>query len=151
MAWTKVKSGGKADVAALTISEVTENNSSKELALSDVGEAGFFEIERIRIELAATATVGTRTLVCKLLSAADDVIHEVYMNANTKTASQSGVWELHPNADTTVTSPQYVNLIPGLSIFAGQKLLIEDSAAIDAAADDLIIHVTGKVRYAKAI
>jgi hypothetical protein len=151
MAWTKIKSGEKAEQSILTLSEVAENSSSKELEISDVGSAGFFELLGIRIEFTATATVGTRTLVAKILDDSDDVLHEIYINANTLTASQSGTWEMHDNAPTAVSSPQYVHLPRGLFIFSGQKLLIEDSAGIDAAADDMVLHVTGRATYAKAV
>jgi hypothetical protein len=151
MAWTKIKSGGKADVAILTLSEVTANDSSKELTITDVGSAGFFELMGVRIEFTATATVGTRTIVFQILSATDDVLHEMAIDANTVTAGNSGTWELHANAPTDVTTPQYVHMPYGMYIFSGQKLLIEDSAAIDAAADDMVLHVTGKAYYAKAV
>lgn len=152
MAWTKVKSGGKDEEIVLTLSEEAENSSSKELAISDVGEAGFFELLSVRLELTTTATVGTRTMVLQVLAEVDDdVLHEVAINANTLAASLSKTWEMHANADTTVTTPQYVHLPRGLFLFPGQKLLIEDSAAIDAAADDMVLHVTGKATYAKAV
>ena len=152
MTWTKIKSGGKADEAVLTLSEETEDSSSKEMAIADVGAAGFFELLSVRLEFTATTTVGTRTLVLKILAEVDDdVLHEVSIDANTITASQSKAWEMHANADRTVTVPQYVHLPRGLFVFPGQKLLIEDSAAIDAAADDMVLHVTGIATYAKAV
>lgn len=152
MVWTKIKSGGHADQAILTISELAADSSSKELLLSDVGSAGFFELLSVRLEFTATATVGTRTLVLQVLAELDDdVLHSVSIDANTITASQSKAWEMHANADRTVTVPQYVHLPRGLFLFPGQKLLIEDSATIDAAADDMVLHVTGKATYAKAV
>jgi hypothetical protein len=151
MAWTKVSTGPKGEVCVITLSEEAENDSSKELSISDVGTAGWLEIERIRVELSTSADVGNRTLAVQVLSSDDDVIHEVYVDGNPTAASSTQDWEFHPQADTTVTAPQYVNLIPGLCIFEGQKLLIEDSAAIAATADDMVVHVTGKVHYAKAI
>lgn len=152
MAWTKVKSGGKAEEVVLTLSEEAENSSSKELSISDIGEAGFFELLSVRLELTTTSTAGTRTMVLQVLAEVDDdVLHEVSINANTLTASSSKTWEMHANADTSVSSPQYVHLPRGLFIFPGQKLLIEDSAAIDASADDMVLHVTGKATYAKAV
>lgn len=151
MAWTKIKSGAKADESVLTLSEVVANDSSKELTIADVGDAGFFELLSVRIELTSTATVGNRTMVFKVLTTADDVLHEVAIDSNTLAASLSKVWEMHPNAPTDVTTPQYVHLPRGVYVFPGQKVLIEDSAAVDAAADDMVLHVTGKATYAKAV
>lgn len=152
MAWTKIKSGGKAGEVTLTLSEEAENSSSKELTMSDVGSAGFFEITNVRIELTTTATVGNRTVVLQIQATADsDVLHEVAIDSNTLAASSSKTWELHDNALTTVTTPQYVHLPKGLCLFPGRKLVIKDSAGIDPAADDMVLHVSGKATYAKAV
>lgn len=147
MAWTSTHGSAKDGASSsITLSEVVVDDSNKELVFdTDIGIGEYMEIQSIRIEITASATVGTRLMVLELLSAAGDVLREVVLDSNDIVASASGVWELAPLNDPAVTAPQYVRMAP-MSIHAGQKLRIRDSAAVDAAADDMIIHVHGITR-----
>lgn len=146
MAWTSTHGSARDGSTSIALSEVVVDDSNKELVFgTDVGVGKYMEVQSIRIEFTATVTVGTRLLVVELLSAADDVLRQVILDANSLTASQSRTWELAPLNDPAVTAPQYVRMAP-LAIHAGQKLRIRDSAAIDAAADDMVVHVHGIAR-----
>lgn len=148
MVWTATHGSSKKDgTSAVTLSEVAVNDSNKDLIFSsNVAVGQYLEVLSIRIEMTCTATVGTRTMVVELLSATDDILRTIVLDANTLTASQSRIWELAPDNDPAVTTPQYVRLAGKLLLHGEQKLSIRDSAAIDAAADDLVLHVHGLTR-----
>ena len=146
MAFTTLQSVAHRGTSIVTASDVALNDSSKTLLLTDFTGGAFFELLGIRIEITATATVGTRLMEVRIeATTGPDVLYEVIVVANTVVASASGEWQLAPGLDETQTGPQYVQMPPGLHVYAGQQLVIEDQAAIDAAADDMIVHVTGKL------
>ena len=151
MAWTEIAAASKNRIEKglmITLSEEAPNDISKDLTLADVTiEGDELELMAIRIEFIATATVGTRTITVELLDAADaDVIWQFIVVSNTVTAGVTKVWQFGRDVDEAVTSPQDVILPTGMTLHAGMLLRIADSAAIDAAADDMQIHVVGRVR-----
>ena len=148
MAWTSTKAGNKGPEIAILLSELATNDSSKDLLFADIGEGSHLELVAIRIELTTTATGGTRTMVCEVLTEADDVVYEMILDANTLGPSLSKTWQLGVEVDPAVTAPQYVVLPQGLALFPGQKLRIRDSAAIDPTADDMLLHVHGLLKNA---
>ncbi len=146
MAWTKEQSGSAGPELVVTLSEEAPDASSKTLLFSDVGVGAQMEILAIRIEFVATVTVGTRTMEVRIEQVTGpDILYQVILVLPTLTASQSRNWQLAPGIDEAVTAPQYVQMPSGLHIHEGQQLVIEDTAAIDAAADDMVIHVLGRV------
>lgn len=151
MAWTLTKAGSKSSEIAVLLSEVAVDDSNKDLIYgTDLPSFGsHMELVAVRIEFTATATVGTRTLVVEILTEANDLVYQIVLDNNTVTASASGTWQLGDGLDAAVTTPQYVHMPAGLVLFPGQKLRIRDSAAIDAAADDMVLHVQGLVQNAR--
>lgn len=145
MAWTETHASSHHGATAILLSELALNDSNKDLVFNtDIGIGVYLAVQSIRIELTTTATVGNRLMVVELLSATDDVLREVVLNANSVAESLSKTWELAPQNNPAITAPQYVRM-PPMTIHAGQKLRIRDSAAIDPAADDMVIHVHGLI------
>lgn len=146
MAWTETHASARDGATAITLSEIAPDDSNKDLVFSsDIRIENYLEVLSIRIELTTTATVGNRLMVLELLSSAGDVLREVILDANSLAASLSRTWELAPLNDPAVTAPQYVQMAP-MTLYGGQILRIRDSAAVDAAADDMVIHVHGLAR-----
>ncbi len=142
MAFTTTTSAKYRGSSIVTVSDIGLNDSSKTLLLSDLdANVVYAELLAVRIELTNTATVGNRIMEVRVeLTTGPDVLYDVAIAANSLAASLSRTWQLAPAVDEAITSPQQVQIAQGLYLFAGQQLVIEDSAAIDAAADDMIVH-----------
>ena len=146
MAFTLTDSALHVGASIVALSDVALNDSSKILLLADAGtNVAFLELLAIRIELTNTATAGNRIMEVRVeLTTGPDILYAVTIAANSLAASLSRTWQLAPGVDEAITAPQQVQLAQGLYVFAGQQLVIEDSAAIDAAADDMIVHVLAR-------
>lgn len=131
----------------VTMSEEADDSSAKTLLFTDIGVGGHeFEILSVYVEIATTATVGDRTIVVELLDAADDVVMAVEFGA-VQAASGSAAWQASPNfAEVAGTYVHREPLPAGFFMTGTHKLKVYDKAAVDAAADDMKVHVTGRVR-----
>lgn len=141
MAWTLSKSPKS---RYLRLSEEVVDDSSKDLVAADINLGAVeLEILAIRIEFTATASVGTRTLRLQLLDASDsDLLLEVAMT-RTVTAGNSQNYNAAPGLDAATADHEV--LPAGLFLAPNQILRILDSSATDAAADDMIVHVLGRL------
>lgn len=124
------------------IKDVATNDSNKSLT---VPAGRKWQILSIRIEFTATATVGNRILEVRYCD--EDNSDTIFASelAAAITASQAMVLNLFPGA--TVVAPtdgdnQGTQPIPE-GIFLGESDYVQiiDSAAVDAAADDMVVHM----------
>lgn len=94
----------------------------------------------LRVELATTATVGDRRIVVQILDAANDVIYQ--RQAAVLAASSSANYNFNPGggATETVDDEVTISLPAEVVIPAGYDLVVKDEDAVDAAADDMIVH-----------
>ncbi len=149
MAWTETHTSSRNGLSAISLSEVVVNDTSKDLVFdTDIKVGAYLEITQIRIELTTTATVGNRLMVVELYTAAAaDLIYDVILAQTSLAASLSRTWQLSVDADTAITTPQFIRLPENFNLHATQVLRIRDTAAVDAAADDMVVHVNGILHY----
>lgn len=129
--------------------DTTANDSDMVYTVPD---GHVWQLLRIKTELAATATVGNRVLKVAIRDPSDAYLH--MSPGVTVAASQFGVLELGTGSDygTTVANcPRFNGGAPnaclygqylppeGILLPGGYDIRVYDSAAIDAAADDLTI------------
>ncbi len=103
-----------------------------------------WRLQSILATLIATATVGNRQLDVLLTDGSDNVVAK-YMAAAVITASQTRTVifaPAHPqDAAFNAAGVMYRMLADGFVLPAGFKVRVYDSAAIDAAADDLTVRL----------
>ena len=105
---------------------VDDSDKSFTVALQKV-----WEIQNIRVEFTATATVGTRQLTIEVQDASSDIVYS--KDGGTVVASASLTQHYaHEGAEVTM---------PKLTLPPGFILHVFDSAVIDPAADDMIVHI----------
>jgi len=94
----------------------------------------------IRIEFNSTGTVGNRTVVVDIRDPSDDVIFGYALG--TQAASLNVIYHICMGHDRLVTGDtRGAPLFCPAILEAGYDLHIFDSAAVDAAADDMIIQI----------
>ena len=133
---------------SILLQDLTANDSSKPLlvggATPEVGPP--IEILGVRVELASTATVGNRLVTLRLLDGAADIIGEWDASA-VQAASLTVLYEFipgYPLAGAAVGGQRYEFMPEGLIVGNGQQLLVLDSTAVDAAADDMLVHIRAR-------
>lgn len=148
MAWVKADQEAasiKKAVKWMTLSEEVADDSDKTLDFDgDIGVGSMFEVMGIRIEYVATATVGTRLLKARILDSGSDIVRELSIVEDI-VAGETRIFEISKGVPQTLGAINY-EVLPESFIFGtGQSLQIIDSSATDAAADDVVIHVSGMV------
>jgi hypothetical protein len=121
-------------------SDVADNDSDKIITVASGYE---WIIQSIYVKLTSTATAGNRQLTLEIQDDSSNVV-AVYKVGVVQAASNTYHYMLSPNAAelTAVRSSSYIStLIPALHLTAGYKIRIYDSAAVDAAADDMHIQL----------
>ena len=153
MAWTKKSVG-----PVVQLSEIT-TGSNKVLNYSDLPQyQSEIDIVGIRIEIAASATVGNRSIKVRLYDTqnSDDIIMELGLPLLV-TANGSGVWEIIcgsvplPKQFSAATTADLDRAVDGVIytggpriLFAdGYKLGVFDATAVDASGDTLVVHIRG--------
>lgn len=128
----------------IALSEEDLNDSDKSLVYTtDVGRGSKMLVASIRIEFAASATVGSRALAIQVLDSGSDVIRALEL-VTTVAASETKNFEMAPGLDQVAGSiVNYEQLPSDFYLMHGQSMRIYDSASIDGAADDMTLHVTG--------
>lgn len=122
-----------------TQSEATANDSDKAVTVT-AGRS--WRMVLIQVAFTATATVGTRTLLVEIRDAADAVILTLKHSSNAITASEVMTFQWFVGAllvaptDGAITGTQEM---PDLLLPAGWDIRCYDSAAVDAAADDMTL------------
>ena len=119
--------------------DVALNDSSKDFTFP-----GPRHIQQIAVKLVSTATVGNRRIVARVLNPAATVVAQIAAGA-TQAASLTHNYMFSPGLPretAVVDNSLMVPLpMPGLYVPAGHTLRVLDSAAIDAAADDMDVHI----------
>ena len=113
------------------------NDSSKVFTVP-TGEV--WVISQINVQLTATATAGNR----RLRVIARDTSDNIYVQAESPTtfaATQTQNAEFFPGApdSTSETNDTVKVAMPLLILLPGHDLVVEDGAAVDAAADDMTV------------
>jgi hypothetical protein len=105
-------------------------------------------LKAIHMEVAATATVGNRLMTVTFSNGTNNIWSSLFVGP---TAAQTGVMKLFPNAQDSSTvgvvstltpnnpNTAYKSAIPEMVLPAGSIIRAYDTAAIDAAADDMIV------------
>jgi len=126
--------------AALTI-EKTANDSDKSFTVPANRE---WQILRIFVKFASTATVGNRQIAISVISAAADVIGR-YIASVVQAASLTRYYQFAPGSADLLgfrdTDMLNINMGVGEILSAGQILRVWDNKAIDAAADDMEVYI----------
>jgi hypothetical protein len=117
----------------------TANDSDKTFTVPASTE---WEILSIWIELSTTATVGNRQIVVEMQDSTGDVIGKFLAGA-VQLASLAREYEFAPMVQLmTAFVGTYLSFpLPPYFLSAGEKVRVYDSAAVDAAADDMIVQM----------
>jgi hypothetical protein len=121
-------------------SDVVVNQSSKTIVVS---KNQSWAINSIFATLASTATVGNRQIRLSILTDADVLLYSVDA-ISTQAASLTYKYAFLPGAANEDQHAKLWNVcrLPLDTVLpAGYKIKIEDTAAIDAAADDMTVQV----------
>ena len=124
------------------IADVTANASSKVFAVPAGHE---YELFAIGVSLVTTATAGNRQIVIDFRDATDNLIARIVAGA-TQAASLTRTYHAAPtlpSAAAFVGNALTMPLPQGLVLPAGFDIRVWDSAAIDAAADDMSVWALG--------
>ncbi len=126
------------------VTDAVVNDSSKVFTVP-AGE--LWVITHINVKLVATATVGNRRLRVIARDPADTIYTQAEAGA-TFAASQTQNADFFPGApDNTAEVNDTLKVsMPILILLPGHDLVVEDGAAIDAAADDMTVSFVRSVR-----
>ncbi len=146
MAWTKVdqETQNPSRTSVVYSEEVVDSNDKSLVYGTDpVAISSRLTITNIRIEYGATATVGIRILVARILDSTGDIIRELQF-VQTIIADGNENYEVSVGvAQATGTVVNYEQLPADFVLLRGQTLRIFDLNDIQAL-DDMIIHVTAE-------
>jgi hypothetical protein len=121
-------------------SDGAANDSDKTIT---VPSGKIWEIISIWIELVTTADAGNRQMQIDIRDDGDDVIYSL-LAKNVQVASQTEHYACSQNGQEpaeTVAGKHFIPIPVGLMLPAGYNVRIYDSAAIAAAADDMVIQM----------
>lgn len=148
MAWTKTKVGGSKSRAeeVIILKEEAADDSDKVLDFdTDINEGVAFEVEAVRVEYVATATAGERRLNLQVRDGAADIL-QVLEFADTAAANATTNYQAAPGlTPASGTDVSYETLPDNFTLRPGQDLRLFDAAAVDAAADDVTLIITGRL------
>ena len=122
------------------IEDETADDSNKTFTV-DSGE--IWEILWIYTELATTSTVGNRHLTVRFTDASDDIIFECHAKSEiVANDANQFIWLTGISGHFSLGTNKFHMALPSKSFLpAGYKIQVLDKNAVDAAADDLIIHM----------
>lgn len=141
--WLKVDSNGSLILAgrATLQADETANDSDKTIAVSASVE---WEIMTIWVELITTATVGNRQIVIEFQDNSSDVIGQIRAGA-VQAASLTRNYMFGQALGVDLTSFRDTSFLmtplPKIILPAAYIVRVYDNAAVDAAADDLVIQM----------
>lgn len=154
MAWTRqgaAVTDPASFIAPLPVffSEETANDSDKSFTIATDAGDGTLKVVRIRLEYTATATVGNRTLALELQDSGADVIYQMHADdtsgeglvvGSASVALEFGAGMARVAPQNSGASVQYLPW--DFYLYPGFVFRIYDTAAIDAAADDMTVHLS---------
>lgn len=142
---TEIHSWRNRQCGFVLASDTAANDSDKTITVP-AGES--WEILSIRVEYTASADVGNRALTLLFRDSAADSIWGFTVSNATVAASEAMIFNFYPDAPTVAPvdgGTEGSQALPhGLILPAGWDVRIYDSAAVAAAADDMVVHVTAK-------
>jgi len=153
MAWTRKGAAATAQASWLAplpvwFSEITTNDSDKSFAVGSDSEDAALWVVRIRLELTTTATAGNRLLAIEVQDETSDQVYHLYADdtagEGTVAASTSVALEFCAGAQRVApqSSGASIQFLPDhLLLYPGYTLRVYDTAAVDAAADDMVLHM----------
>ena len=132
--------GDLLDLGPSTQEDVTLNDSDKSFTVP-AGET--WELMTVWAQLASTVTVGNRRVAVEAQDAASGVLSRLLAGV-TQAASLTQRYNFGVGlADQgTLRSDELTVPLPRLVLAAGETLRVYDLAAVDAAADDLLVRAT---------
>lgn len=116
----------------------TADSSNKTILTVPLGHT--YEIVSLLAKLVSSAVVGNRTLQVEILDYAPATIAKFDVGA-TQAASLTYTYQYGHGMQLDATAPALSMGLPILRLPAGYSIKVYDSAAVDAAADDLSIYV----------
>ena len=122
------------------VEDETGNDSDKTFT---VAANKIYKILWIYVELATTADAGDRQVQIDFLDGENDVILSVKA-LSVQVASQTEYYLISPNGQEpkeTTAGLHFIPLPPDSLLPAGYKVRVYDSAGIQVAADDMIVHM----------
>jgi len=144
-------------ISPAVFSDEALNDSDKTFDVAvDVGPAGIIHsvhVVGIRVEFTTSLTVGTRTFRMEVMDNAGDLIYVQILNSNLDVSDVGGSvagtqnWDMVPGATYVDGTEAREYLPPDLWLKENWQIRIYDSAAIDAAADDMIVHIRTLVHW----
>jgi hypothetical protein len=121
------------------ITEYTFNDSNKDII---VPAGRLYKLEWAYAFLIATATVGNRQMILEMIDTDGSTVLALARAGAVQTATQANTYNFAPGAQrgaAFVGSQIDVPIMPNFMLTAAMRIRIRDSAAIDAAADDLML------------
>lgn len=125
-------------------SEETLNDSDKSFSNLTEVNLGWL-VHSVHVNLTSTATIGNRQLVIESKDSSGDIVATIVCQA-TQAASLVVDYSFTPNVvslssavNGVVTTPIPAN---GLIVPANGSIRVYDKSAVDAAADDMLVHIT---------
>jgi hypothetical protein len=128
--WNIVTDSGKPSgrIRYVAIEELTSDASDKKMFFEQVAFGAVLFVDSVRLEVVASATVGTRSYVIQVLQDAEVLRH---LAVGTKTAGQSGTFD--------------PNIGEGLRLLPGQSLRFADENATDPGGDTVKVKLRGRI------
>ena len=125
-----------------TATDAAANDSDKTIT---VPAARTWEITNIFVTMVASATVGNRQMTVIVADPAAVVLANVKADS-VQTASTTEYYSFTPVAGIAVEAPAgyHYASFPAFMLDAGSTIRVYDSAAVDAAADDMTVTVSGR-------
>ncbi len=129
---------------AFSLIDETENDSDKSFVVPASTERLIYSV---RVSLATTATAGNRQLCIEMQDDAGNVLARAFAGA-TQAASltREYLFSLGAADMGAFVSDAISNALPALKLAAGWALRVYDKSAVDAAADDMHLYVSGDER-----
>lgn len=115
--------------------DAAANDSDKTILTVPAGKIA--EIRSLSVALTSTATVGNRNILIEI-GDGTNVVGRYTVNVN-QAASLTYYYDFTPGMTRFATAPYLQNNIPASILLAGYTVRVYDSAAVDAAADDMTV------------
>jgi hypothetical protein len=97
------------------------------------------------VEYIATATAGTRVIAVQLLDSGDDDVVRAFEFAVNPVAGETKIFEAAPFLAAAAGTVNHETIPAGFVVLPGQTLRIGAISGFDTGADDMQVHVTGRV------
>ncbi len=127
--------------------DTTANDSDKTLDLAALAlprPLRYLTLTTVRVKMATTATLGTRTLNVELQDSGGDVLWQMYLDAFDMEDDETQNINLAADAIRAAATLEARDALPRLPMRPDWRFRVWDSAAVDAAADDLQVLIVAQ-------